>query len=144
MVKPMWIEKGPDECWPWTGAKRQNGYGHKGWRGKQYLAHRWMYERRVGPIPEGMVVCHACDNKWCVNPAHLFVGTQKDNVRDMYAKNRQADRKGEKCGTSKLTEKEVLEIRAASDAKNVALAKQYGVSASLISQIRNRKTWTHI
>src|SRR6478609_2944250 len=81
------IERG-DGCWEWRGARTAAGYGeiHKG--GKQRLAHGLSYERFVGPIPPGNVICHRCDNPGCVRPDHLFAGTQADNMVDMYAKGR--------------------------------------------------------
>jgi hypothetical protein len=85
-----------DDCWLWTGAlnapegTRSGGYGVVGTtRPKTALAHRVAWELVNGPIPAGMVVAHRCDNRRCVNPAHLFIGTQKDNVHDMLAKGRQ-------------------------------------------------------
>jgi hypothetical protein len=77
-------------CWPWMGARERNGYGQLGNRilRKHLKAHRVAYELAVGPIPEGFLVCHACDNPPCCNPSHLFVGTGADNTHDMIAKGR--------------------------------------------------------
>lgn len=87
------VRKGPD-CWEWTGYKNQHGYGRAMTtvaRGiaKLMAVHRLSYEHHVGPIPDGKVVMHSCDNRACVNPAHLILGTQSDNLQDMRAKDRQ-------------------------------------------------------
>ncbi|HUW16223.1 MAG TPA: HNH endonuclease signature motif containing protein [Actinomycetes bacterium] len=82
---------GPDGCWPFTGSTMHNGYGHlgAGRRGDPTVAaHRVAYESAVGPIPAGMNVLHTCDNRPCCNPAHLWIGTQRDNLLDMVAKGR--------------------------------------------------------
>lgn len=82
------VEKG-DGCWMWRGAKHRSGHGHfNAGSGGYMLAHRFAYEQLVGPIPEGMVLCHRCDTPACVRPDHLFVGTQADNVADMMTKAR--------------------------------------------------------
>jgi hypothetical protein len=86
------VSWGPaDRCWPWTGAGRGNGYGHVHRSGRgatTTLAHRLSWEIHHGPIPEGLFVLHRCDNPRCVNPAHLFLGTQKTNIHDMIGKGR--------------------------------------------------------
>lgn len=93
------VEKlGPDECWPWKAAKDPRGYGRIGGdrrrsSGKRAveLAHRIAYQLEIGDVPLGLFVCHRCDNPTCCNPAHLFLGTCKDNNQDMYAKGRDAN-----------------------------------------------------
>ena len=97
-----------------------------------------------GSIPEGLNICHTCDNPGCVNPAHLFVGSQSDNIRDMYNKGRGVDNSGEKNGLSKLTDVQVNEIRERYTGKygeQTALAKEYGVTPRNIGSIVNNKHW---
>ena len=86
-----------DGCWIWSGARAGNGYGtlKRGERGLTKLAHRISWELHNGPVPDGMLVCHRCDSPPCVNPAHLFLGTMKDNVHDMLAKSRRTGVKRE-------------------------------------------------
>lgn len=86
------LSGGPTACWPWMAGKNDNGYGRLRFKGRTTYAHRAAYELAVGVIPEGMFVCHTCDNPPCVNPGHLFVGTALDNNRDRIAKGRTARR----------------------------------------------------
>ena len=79
---------GPDGCWEWQGYRHDWGYGKLAYRTQYYYAHRVSYELHYGPIPDGLHVCHTCDNPRCCNPAHLFVGTAKDNLSDMMMKGR--------------------------------------------------------
>lgn len=132
-----------DGCWEWQAYRHRQGYGMFYIDGKYHLAHRWMYKEWYGVDPGDLDVLHACDNPCCCNPTHLSLGTHQENMRQMMDRNRGVQHKGEACGKSKLTEKEVLEIRASSLSHRV-LAAEYGVSHNNIGQIRRRKTWTHI
>jgi hypothetical protein len=113
LIKKFWNKASipsRDDCWNWQRATQTKGYGSVGiGGGKTALAHRVAYEITYGAIPEGMCVLHSCDNRLCVNPKHLFLGTNEDNVRDMVKKGRQA--RGEKNGRSKLTVRQVIKIR---------------------------------
>jgi hypothetical protein len=137
------------KCWLWT-ASTVVGYGQFkiGSRTdkttRQVKAHRVSWELHFGPIPKGLCVCHKCDNRACVNPGHLFLGTNADNSKDMVNKKRQA--KGSSNGYSKLTEQQVLKIRAklAMGITQMVLAKEFNVSQNAISTIKLRKTWKHL
>ena len=132
-------------CWLWTGYLNISGYGRLSIGGKMKLAHRASYEFYVGPIQDGLCVCHKCDNPKCVNPDHFFLGTINDNTQDMIKKGRKvsAKRPGEMHNNAKLTDAAVAEARASSLPLHV-LAKKYGVSPSTMSVARNGKTWTHL
>lgn len=139
---------GPDECWLWTGAVHLTGYGNiseGGAHGRSIRAHRAAYEDAVGPIPPGLHVLHRCDVRLCCNPAHLWVGTNAENMADRDRKGRQrtGDRRGEKSGHNKLTEKDVLAIRI-DPRPNREIAATYGVKRNAISDIKLRKTWKHL
>lgn len=91
MVARFWesVEKGPgDACWEWTGHANRSGYGRVTRRGRDLFAHRYSWELANGPIPDGLIVCHRCDNPPCVRPEHLFLGTHSDNMRDAQRKGR--------------------------------------------------------
>ncbi len=138
-------KRGPHECWPWKAARCGNGYG--GFRGGERWgrAHRFAYQLCVGPIRPEFCVCHHCDNRLCVNPAHLFLGTQADNIHDAQIKGRMAH--GARQGASRLTNERVREIRDAYGNGNIsqrALAKRYGVAQKTIGSIVLRRTWRHI
>lgn len=131
----------PCDCWVWTASLTHNGYGQTtsplGAR-----AHRVSYQLHVGPIPEGMCVLHRCDNRACVNPDHLFLGTHADNMADMLAKGRDK-RVGNQNARSVLTEEQVLDIRADTGTQR-GIADKYGVGKSTIANILQRHTWKHI
>jgi len=128
----------PDGCWGWAAAVNQRGYGHMTFREsgtiKRDTAHRFSYKLHKGPIPDGMFVCHTCDNTSCSNPNHLFLGTPADNSADMKAKGRQA---------AKLSVEKVMAIRASSSPGR-ALAREHRVSKTQIRLIRRGLYWRHI
>lgn len=133
------------ECIEWQGAKDANGYGRLTLQQRQLYAHRWTWEQAFGAIPEGLCVCHHCDNPSCINLDHLFVGTHADNMADRQQKGR--SRGGGAHGAAqhlaKLTDDQVREIRESTESQT-ALAKRYGVSQGTISNIVLRKTWRHV
>lgn len=136
-------------CWEWKGTIHVSGYGRYAAKGKCYKAHRYAYELHHGPIPPGLCVMHSCDNRKCVNPAHLSIGTDADNSADCCAKGRHP--KGETNGTAKLTSAQVLEIRAVAvkgirghDCSWKRLAKRFAVDPTTIRAIVQRKNWRHV
>ena len=140
---------GTDDCWLWTGATHQYGYGRMGtgkrgeWKATE--AHRVSWEIHFGPIPDGMHVCHSCDNPPCVNPAHLFLGTNNDNRQDSVKKNRHTG--NGKSGHPQLTAELAKQIRndyASGDHSYRTLAKKYTVSLSAIKAVIRRHTYKSI
>jgi hypothetical protein len=136
------------DCWEWVGAKIPTGYGVFEFGGTNQYAHRVSYAMFHGPIPEGLCVCHACDNPSCVNPLHIFKATQADNIADMRNKGRANYLSGEAHGRSKLTEADVTEIKKALSLGKRGigqeLAKRYGVAQSQITAIKTGKTWSKV
>lgn len=146
-LRNFWLKvdkRGSDDCWEWLAYRNPCGYGRVrlGPAGKFY-AHRIAYYLATGKQPGSLCVCHHCDKPGCCNPVHLFLGTDADNVADMVAKGRLGPREGVSNGSAKLTEAQVLEIRA-SNATGVALAAKYGIYQTTISDIRLRRRWKHI
>jgi hypothetical protein len=139
----------PSGCWQWKSPK------HGGYGGVKYvihgsteqLAHRLSYALFVGPIPDGMAVCHTCDNPACVNPAHLWVGTWGDNNRDRVNKGRCADYKGTDAYNAKLTAEIVLQAREAysnGTLNQARLARELGVSTATLGGAIHGRSWKHI
>ena len=142
------IKGEPQQCWNYFGHIEATGYGrfaesHKNSR----MAHRYAWGITFGVIPDGLCVCHTCNNKNCCNPRHLYLATRGKNSTDAARDGLYAV--GERNGLSKLTEQEILEIRTLDEQRpqwgtRAWLAKIYGVSDTLISHICNRKIWKHI
>jgi hypothetical protein len=142
------ILKTPSGCWEFQGPKSPKGYGSF-WTGTPHRkskapAHRISWELVNGPVPEGKILCHACDNRPCVNPAHLFVGTKGDNNRDRNAKGR--DSRGARHPNSKLTPDLVRLIRRLSAQGIVQreIATRVGVSRSCVACVVTRQNWKHV
>lgn len=137
-----------DTCWLWTGARSnrhgQEGYGQFGKYGESQQAHRISWELANGPIPDGLCVLHHCDVRPCVNPAHLFLGTKKDNSLDAVSKGRLPHGSGSKL--AKLTEEQVIAARAMrqSGASARSIASLYGVAPSTIKDVLSRRQWKHV
>ncbi len=130
------------DCIPWHGNIMSNGYGRLKSKGRTYRAHRFVYESTHGPIPEGFIIRHKCDNPPCVNPTHLEIGTHKDNTRDEMVRTR--SRLGETNPNVKLSNANVREIRflyASTDVTQKQLALKYGVSKATIWYTLKGKTW---
>lgn len=133
--------KNEDECWNWTGAKTDRNYGvYAPLPGVLLRTHRVAYALHNGSIDDALFVCHTCDNPPCCNPKHLFLGTPKDNNHDMIKKGRSVVIYGEKNHFSKLTAEQVRAIFQ-DQRMNREIAKDYNVSSSLISMIRQRRIW---
>ena len=128
-------------CWEWNAYRKPSGYGTLAYDGKPYYhAHRVSYLAFIGVIPDGMSVLHRCDNRACVNPEHLFLGSNQDNVDDRNRKRRQAT--GDQVGTSKLTWQQVRSIKTQlAGNSNKSLAKWFGVHPTTIANIRNGVSW---
>lgn len=141
-------KNGPGGCWIWMGGKGSSGYGafQVGGHGSPTIgAHRYSYELHKGPIPNGLHVMHSCDNKLCVNPEHLSVGTHQDNMDDRDAKGRWNGGVsiGEASGAAVLTEAAVIEMRR-SPISHADWARRLNVSVNAIRYARSGKTWTHL
>lgn len=134
------IDKSGD-CWEWTGRKNKSGYGLTGVKVGTELAHRAYWLLVVGEIPEGMCLLHSCDNKKCVNPSHLKIGTHAENMAEARERERMRPARGDRNGRAKISYEIAEEIRKDTVSSNVSLAKRYGVSDVLISNVRNGKSW---
>lgn len=133
---------GENDCWEWVGGLNSDGYGLY----RNHKAHRFAYSVAHGEIPHGLFVLHSCDNRRCVNPAHLRVGTHTDNMRDMYARGRQPRMpvgwsSGENAWNAKLNWQTVREIRRLTDISDSEFARRLGVIPRTIYNVRKGKSW---
>lgn len=146
-------------CWLWMGKVDHQQYGVHGWGPRRIRAHRAAYALAFGPFAKALLICHKCDVPSCVNPGHLFLGTNADNIADMVRKGRNASGEragahlhpetrvnGERHWSAKLTEAIVVEIRKkhATGGNPRLLGLEYGVSRECIGWIVRRQTWKHV
>jgi hypothetical protein len=138
--------RGEDECWPWNAGIKGDGYGSIYWNGRSgHIAHRVGWLLWNGPIPEGLDVCHKCDNPLCHNPKHWFLGTRAENNADKTNKGRQA--KGDALRTVRQTKLDWHKVRAirlsyeSSEATQYELAARYGVSQTQIWHVIHHEAW---
>ena len=139
-----------DECWPWTGSVSSWGYGDAYYLGRRTNASRIAYSLANNVIPDGMVVCHSCDNRLCCNPSHLWVGTQGDNVRDCNEKKRgrgQFSQGEHPRHAAKITPATVLEIRRLHFIDGVSqseIGRRIGLHSSTVSRAVRGESWSHV
>ena len=142
-----YVEDEETGCWNWTAGKQSMGYGMMTVKGKRMLAHRYSYElAHTNKIPKGMFVLHKCDNPACVNPDHLFLGTQKDNIRDCIKKNRHSPPPHIGQAHRKLTEKQVIKIKKllSQGLSRRKIAKLFPVTSATIDKIADNKMWVRL
>lgn len=138
-----------DSCWLFTGSLNRLGYGQMNWLGKGHKAHRVSWQLHFGAIPANLCVLHRCDVRNCVNPDHLFLGTQQDNIADMVAKNRQRSgcQQGVANPMTKLSEVKVKAIRwiyAQGKISQAKLATSFHVAPMTVNRIVNNRLWRHV
>lgn len=142
------VDKTPSGCWVWLSTKNEQGYGRFAirvapYKQRWYSAHRLVWEWEHGAEPE-LCVLHRCDNPSCVNPAHLFLGTHKDNAADRDRKGRRRAPKGSLNGRAKLTENDVFDIRRRRGSDPVYVAGLYGVGPDQVRRIWSGDSWAHL
>ena len=131
-------------CRVCTSHRRINGYPYFIREGKRQFVSRYIFDKYRGEIPKGLLVLHLCDNPGCVNPAHLYIGTNQDNTNDMIARGRAGDARGEKNGNAKLKEQQVKEIRSNKKDSQAVLGRKYGVHRNTIFDIKHNRTWNYV
>ncbi len=142
------VKKLKNGCWEWQGNLHKDGYGFFTFGSRQELAHRVAFKLFIGKLPTKMMVCHSCDYPACVNPMHLWLGTQSDNMKDMVLKKRNGGftknpLRGEKHSNAKFTKKDIENIRkkAKKGISNSSLATQFGTNYKYIWKIINGLVW---
>lgn len=159
-VRKFWdnVAQRSDGCWIWQAGLFSSGYGQFRWGKKKARTHRIAWMLSFGPVPDGKLVCHTCDNKNCVNPNHLFLGTHKDNAMDRECKGRGGDGgsrtkkalgsvRGERNPAAKISPHLVSRIRMEYQQENWSyreLANIHGLSKSQIANIIKRRSWSHV
>jgi len=151
-LKNFWKKveiKDEDSCWIWKGKHCHNGYGQLKINRKDKMAHRVSWIIHFGEIPEGMIVCHHCDNPECVNPKHLFIGTYKDNIADCIRKgrNKTSILRGESNGSSKLKDSQIPIIRQKYSTGEYSLrklGKEYGIGFEAIRRVIKHMSFKNI
>ena len=133
---------GESGCWIWLGGTYNTGYGAVRFGGKSWLTHRLSKVLQVGELHKSEFVCHRCDERLCVNPDHLFVGSASDNTKDMWAKGRAFHGRGSSAGRAKITEQIAANIYT-SPLSIAEAADVFGVSRSTVLSIRKREQWRH-
>jgi len=138
--------RGPDECWPWTGATTSAGYGHLKVNGRMVSAHRLALQLAGRPPGPDLFVLHSCDTPLCVNPQHLREGTHAENMSDKKRRNRQSRLRGETNGWAKLTEADVRRVYVlrAEGLSQSKIAAALGVSQPQVSKILRGRRWAHV
>lgn len=134
------------DCWEWLGYIENRGYGVLVYKFERYKAHRLSWMIHYGSIPEDKIVMHICDNRKCVNPIHLKLGTQDDNMKDCKTKQRNVKHTGEDHGMALLSESQVINILSElkQGVKSKDLAHKYRVHRGTIDAIKLNKSWKHI
>lgn len=135
-----------DDCWEWKGRIKSDGYGDVSIKQKVWYVHRLIWTIWYGAVPTGLYICHKCDNRKCINPNHLFLGTPSDNSQDAIAKGKYYAKRGDDNGMAKLSTDDVLEIidLLYYGNKSSDIAKEFSVSRCTIHDIKMYRTWKHI